>query len=98
MSPAVSRCTQYWGQVAGSKAWEGKPWSSPAHRRGQCSKRLGANLHYLSRLEPSPALAQTPCMLAMTALRRTAEAHPQAMTPNGAAKCIRWRAPRVAIW
>ena len=88
----------YWGQIAGSKAWEGQPWTSPAHMTGQCSKRLGANLYYLSRLESDPELDRAPCMRSMTVLRRSAEAHPLAITPKGSAKCIRWKPPRIAIW
>ena len=44
----------------------------------QASVRLGMNLHYLSRLSPSPTLEDLPCSKEMRTLRRTAEAHPLA--------------------
>jgi hypothetical protein len=100
----------YFGTVAGSKAWEGKPWTSTAHKAGQCSLRLGMNLQYLSRVEPSPPHERTPCHTRLAALRRTAEEHPLAHATRGgkghvsaqdrraASRCLNWGPPKFAIW
>ena len=100
----------YFGTVAGAKAWAGKPWTSPAHRLGQCSTRLGMNLKYLSRLEPTRPIERTPCHASLTAQRRTAEAHPLAhalresrsmpdgVTLRAARRCLNWNPPVFAIW
>ena len=88
--------SHYFGRVAGAKAWEGKLWNEPAHRKGQASVRLGFNLHYLSRLDPSSSGEESSCAQSMRILRKTAEAHPLAQSPRthytGA------RPPRFAIW
>ena len=83
-------------RVAGAKAWEGKLWNSPAHMEGQASVRLGFNLHYLTRLDPSPTGEDYFCAEGMRKLRRTAEAHPKARQPKGAYAGA--RPPRFAIW
>lgn len=86
----------YFGRIAGAKAWEGKLWNEPAHLNGQASPRLGTNLHYLSRLEPTSSGEEYRCAEGMRALRKTAESHPLAQRPRtpytGA------RPPRFAIW
>jgi len=87
----------HWGQISGAKAWEGKLWNEPAHLRGEASRRLGANLEYLSRLEPSATRENSPCAERMRSLRRTAEAHPltrrYAHTPR-----IHYAPSRFAVW
>ena len=86
----------YFGRIAGAKAWQGKLWNQPAHLKGQASPRLGNNLHYLSRLDPSPFEEDSPCAEEMRVLRRTAEAHPNARRPRGPYTGA--RPPRFAIW
>jgi len=88
----------HWGQIAGAKAWEGKLWNEPAHLRGEASKRLGANLEYLSRLAPSPTREDTAaCGEPMRALRRSAEAHP--LTRHYASTShIQYHASRCAVF
>ena len=88
----------HWGQIAGAKAWEGKLWNEPAHLRGEASKRLGANLEYLSRLAPSPTREDTAaCGEPMRALRRSAEAHP--LTRHYASTShIQYHASRFAVF
>ena len=93
----------YWGKIAGAKAWEGKRWTEPAHLlRGQCSGRLGTNLQYLSRLKPTPRNTScAPRLREMAALRRSAEAHPEAVAaePSGEGRgCIEYMPPRVPLW
>jgi hypothetical protein len=68
------RINHYWGTVAGSKAWEGRLW---AQNHG-VSPRLGMNLHYLSRIEPSATGQYSPCRTSLMLLRRSAEQHPEA--------------------
>lgn len=86
----------YFGQIAGAKAWEGKLWNSAAHLKGQASLRLGMNLHFLSRLEPSPSGEGYPCAAGMRTLRKTAEAHPLAQRAR--TKYTGQRPPRFAVW
>ena len=87
----------YWGTISGAKAWEGALWNTPAHARGEASRRLGANLDYLSRLEPDSAGEVSRCAERMRALRRSAEAHPlasrYAQTPH-----VHYAPSRFAIW
>ena len=81
---------------ASKPAWEGKLWNQPAHLKGQASPRLGMNLHFLSRLDPSPSGEDYPCMEHMRAIRTTAEAHPLAQKRHAAYTGS--RPPRFAIW
>lgn len=90
----------YWGSFLGdAKAWQGSLWVTEAHRAGQCSTRLGANLHYLSRLEPvAPGTVACAKQLSvMKTLRRTAEAHPHASVLGGS-QCTAYAPPKVAVW
>ena len=68
------RINHYWGTVAGSKAWEGRLWA-PEHG---VSPRLGMNLHYLSRIEPSATIQYSACRTDLMQLRKSAEQHPEA--------------------
>lgn len=66
----VHRPHHYWGQVAGSKAWEGKPWTASMWP----SPRLGHNLDYLTQINPSRTLETTDCSQQLSTLRRSIEA------------------------
>lgn len=71
----VHRVHHYWGSAPKhGKAWEGSLWTPEQHS----SPRLGRNLDYLSRIEPSPTREHSPCADRLAALRRSAEAHPAA--------------------
>ena len=98
-------------RIAGSKAWQGKPWTEPAHvQQGQCSPRLGANLFFLSRVSPSyPSHEGGECVAnyaRQLALRRSAEAHPSIVAPKDLVSqnlkeftaCLTWQPAMVAIW
>lgn len=98
-TPLLSRLPMHtWlcRRIAGAKAWEGKLWNEPAHLKGQASRRLGMNLHYLSRLEPRPTGEEGSCDGAMRTLRRTAEAHPLAQKRRSAYTGA--SPPRFVIW
>lgn len=95
----------YWGTIGGAKAWGGRPWTSEAHARGECSARLWMNLHYLSRLEPTTEalLSPSPCVVElarMRELRRSAEAHPAASRRNPPFKSCRrsYFVVRFGLW
>ena len=63
--PIAHWVNHYFGTMAGQKPWEGKLWNQPAHLEGQASPRLGNNLHYLSRLDPSSISEDSPCSVAV---------------------------------
>jgi hypothetical protein len=91
---AKHRANHYWGQVAGSKAWEGKPWTDEMW----ASPRYGQNFHYLSRLEPVPTLETSTCLDGMVALRRSVEEKLRKTPTPFLVGRTRYTPPTLPIW